>query len=79
MEFEKIVDVISEQMGIEKSSINENTNFINDLGADSLDIFQMISELEEIFDIEFLSEDMDSIKTVNDAITYIKAKYNKYD
>ena len=72
MEFEKIRDVISEQMNISKDSITEATTFKNDLNADSLDIFQIITELEEIFGMEFDNVAADGIRTVGEAADYIK-------
>ena len=72
MELDKIRDVIAEQMGIAKDSITENTTFKGDLNADSLDIFQIISELEEIFGMEFANEDAEKISTVGDAAEYVK-------
>ena len=72
MEFEKIRDAIAEQMGVAQDSITEKTAFKEDLNADSLDIFQIISELEEIFDLEFASEDAEKIRTVGDAVEYVK-------
>lgn len=72
MEFEKIREIISEQMSVDGEKITMETSFTEDLGADSLDIFQIISELEEVYDIEFISEDAENIKTVGDAVEYIK-------
>ncbi|MCL1788256.1 MAG: acyl carrier protein [Defluviitaleaceae bacterium] len=72
MEFDKIRDVIAEQMGIAKDSITPETNFQKDLNADSLDLFQIISELEDIFDMEFDNEDAEKIATVGDAAEYIQ-------
>ena len=72
MEFEKIRDVIAEQMGIDKDSITPETSFQGDLNADSLDIFQIISELEDVFGMEFANEDADSIRTVGDAARHVK-------
>ena len=73
MEFEKIRDIISEQMGIDKEKITPNTTFKNDLNADSLDIFQIISELEDEFGMQFSNEDAEGIVTVGDAAAYVKA------
>ena len=70
MEFEKVQEIIAEQMSIDKDTITMDTLF-EDLGADSLDIFQIITELEELYDIEFDTEDADKIKTVGDAVEYI--------
>lgn len=71
MEFEKVRDVIAEQMNISKDVISEDTPF-EDLVADSLDVFQIITELEEIYDMEFDTDDANKIKTVGDAVNYIK-------
>ena len=72
MEFEKIRDIISDQLSISKDRITLDTSFADDLGADSLDLFQIISELEEEFNMEFSNEAAESIKTVSDAVDYIK-------
>ena len=77
MEFEKIRDVILSQLGTQGGKltadmITPETSFIEDLGADSLDIFQIITELEEVFDLEFDDDDASDIKTVGDAVEYIK-------
>jgi acyl carrier protein len=76
MEFEKIRDVIAEQMNKPKNSITAETRFKEDLDADSLDIFQIISELEEVFGMEFSNEDAESIKTVGDAAKALKKALN---
>ncbi|MCL2577625.1 MAG: acyl carrier protein [Defluviitaleaceae bacterium] len=76
MEFEKIRDVIAEQMNKPKKLITEETRFTEDLNADSLDIFQIISELEEVFGMEFSNEDAEKIKTVGDAAEYVKKALN---
>jgi acyl carrier protein len=72
MEFEKIRDVIADQMNKPKDSITQETRFVEDLNADSLDIFQIVSELEEIFGMEFSNEDAEKIKTVGDAVEFLK-------
>ena len=69
MIFEKIRDIISEQLGIEKGSISPDTTF-EDLGMDSLDLFQIIVEMEEAFDIRI--EDGEEIKTVCQAVKYVE-------
>ena len=77
MEFDKIREVISEHMGISKDRISEDTTFIGDLNADSLDIFQVISELEEVFGMQFTNEDAENIKTVGDAAEFVKKAVSK--
>ncbi|MCL2016903.1 MAG: phosphopantetheine-binding protein [Defluviitaleaceae bacterium] len=77
MEFEKIRDVILSQMSaaggnITKEMITPETDFVTDLGADSLDVFQIITELEEVFEFEFDDSAVDQIRTVGDAAEYIK-------
>ena len=60
-----------DQLGIEASKITENSSFVDDLGADSLDIVELIMAFEEEFDIEIPDEDAEKIKTVGDAIRYL--------
>lgn len=72
MEFEKVRDIIAEQMNISADKITEATSFTDDLGADSLDIFQIISELEDEFGMEFSGEAAEKVATVGDAVKYIK-------
>jgi len=72
MEFEKIKQIIAEQMGKDESEITMDTHFVDDLGADSLDLFQIISELEEAFGIEFNQDDLDKVATVGDAVRYVQ-------
>lgn len=72
MVFEKIRSIISEQLNISEDKITPDTSFTDDLGADSLDLFQVISELEEEFDMEFSNDAAEKIKTVADAVEYIK-------
>ena len=70
METSTVIDIIAEQLGISSDEITEDTS-LADLGADSLDLFQVISALEEEFEITFNTDDTDKIKTVKDAIDYI--------
>lgn len=76
MEFEKIVSIISEQLGIKESEITMDSAFVNDLGADSLEIVEMIMALEEEFDMEFPDEEAENIVTVGDAVNYIRERLN---
>lgn len=69
MVFEKIREVIVEQLGVEEDEVTIETSF-DDLGVDSLDLFQIIIELEEAFNVRI--EDAEIIKTVEDAVTYIE-------
>ncbi len=71
MDKSQVIAIIAEQLGISENEITEETVFA-DLGADSLDLFQIISSLEEEFDIEFDNDEVEKIKTVGDAIEYVK-------
>ena len=77
MIFEKVKAIIAEQMNIAEDKITPQTSLTNDIGADSLDIFQMISVLEEEFDMEFSQDSAETIKTVNDLVAYIEAAMQK--
>ena len=70
--FEKIRDIIAEQLSVDPDEITEESSFIDDLGADSLDIVELIMALEEEFDMEIPDEDAEKISTVGDVIEYIK-------
>lgn len=72
MIFEKIRKVTAEELGIEEDTIKIDMSFQNDLGADSLDLFQIIMELEEEFNIQI--EDAEDIVTLEDAVSYVKRK-----
>ncbi|HOA80522.1 MAG TPA: acyl carrier protein [Defluviitaleaceae bacterium] len=72
MVFDKVKEIIAEQLNISESEITEDTSFQDDMGADSLDIFQIIMALEEEFDIEISNEDAEKITTVKDAVDYIQ-------
>ena len=72
MEFEKIKAIIAEVLNVDENEITMETTFTDDLGADSLDVFQIIMGLEEEFDIEIATEDAEKIVTVGDAVEQIK-------
>ena len=70
--FEKIKDVIVEQLGVDEKAVIMEASFIDDLGADSLDIVELIMALEEEFDMEIPDADAEKIVTVGDVVEYIK-------
>ena len=72
MEFEKIQNIIAEVLNVDKDEITMDTTFIEDLGADSLDVFQIIMGIEEEFDLEIPTEKAESILTVGDAVEAIR-------
>lgn len=76
MEFEKLKDIIVDVMGCKPDEITMDTTFVDDLGADSLDIFQIIMGIEDAFDIEIENEDAEKIATVGDAVEQIKNAVN---
>ena len=69
---EKVKEVIVEQLGVEDENIKLDTSFIDDLGADSLDIVELIMALEEEFDMQIPDSEAEKISTVNDVVEYIK-------
>ena len=72
MEFEKLQDIIADVLNVQKDEIKPETTFVDDLGADSLDIFQIIMGIEEEFDIEIDNDEAEKIVTVQDAVDQIK-------
>ena len=76
MEFEKLQQIIAEVLNVDASEVTMDTTFIDDLGADSLDVFQIIMGIEEEFDIEIPNEAAESIVTVADAVEQIKRALN---
>ena len=72
MEFEKLQDIIADVLNVQKEDIKPETTFVDDLGADSLDIFQIIMGIEEEFDIEIDNYEAEKIVTVQDAVDQIK-------
>ena len=76
MEFEKLQRIISEVLNIDADKITMDSTFIDDLGADSLDVFQIIMGIEEEFDIEIPNEAAEQIVTVGDAVEQIKNALN---
>ena len=71
---EKLIDIIVDKLGVDKSKVTSEARFIEDLGADSLDTVELIMQFEEDFDIEILDEDAEKILSVNQALDYITKK-----
>ena len=69
---EKVIEIVSEQMGVDKGEINRDTNFVNDLNADSLDTVELVMEFEDEFETSIPDEDAEKIQTVGQAIEFIK-------
>ena len=74
MVFEKVKSVIVEQLGIDEAEVTMEANFSDDLGVDSLEIFEIVMSLEEAFEIEIPNEDIENIKDVKGIVKYIEAK-----
>lgn len=72
MEFEKLQGIIADVLNVQKEEIKPETTFVDDLGADSLDLMQIVMGIEEEFDIEIDSEEAEKILTVQDAVDQIK-------
>lgn len=69
---DKVKSIIIEQLGVEEAEIKMESSFVDDLGADSLDIVELIMALEEEFDLEIPDEDAEKIRTVGDSVKYIQ-------
>lgn len=76
MEFEKLQNIVAEVLNVEPEEVTMSSTFVDDLGADSLDVFQIIMGIEEEFDIEIPSEVAEKIATVGDAVEQIKNALN---
>ena len=76
MQFEKLREIIADVMNIDEKEIKEDSSFENDLGADSLDVFQIIMGIEDAFDIEIDNDEAEKIVTVGDAVEQIKNATN---
>ena len=74
---ERVKNIIVEQLGVEADQVKPEAQFVNDLGADSLDTVELIMALEEEFDIEIPDDKADKIKTVGEAVSYIEANAKK--
>ncbi len=69
---ERVIDIVAEQLGVDRDKITRDSNFVNDLGADSLDTVELVMELEEEFDINIPDEAAEKIQTVGQAIDHIE-------
>ena len=76
MEFQKLKEIIADVLNANENDITMETTFVDDLGADSLDVFQIIMGIEEAFEIEIENEDAEKIVTVGDAVEQIKNAIN---
>ena len=70
---EKVKEIVAESLNVEESTLSETTSFKEDLGADSLDLFEMVMAFEEAFEVEIPSEDLEQITTVGDVVKYIES------
>ena len=70
---ERVIEIVCEQMGASRDKISQETSFIQDLGADSLDTVELVMEFEDEFDLNIPDEDAEKIQTVGDAISYIES------
>jgi len=74
---EKVKEIIVEQLGVDESQVDDSASFVDDLGADSLDIVELVMAFEEAFDLDIPDEDAEKLSTVKHAIDYIEAKSAK--
>jgi len=74
---EKVIDIVSDQMGVDKSEITRETSFVNDLNADSLDTVELVMEFEDEFELSIPDEEAEKIQTVGQAIDHITANASK--
>ena len=70
---EKVKEIVAESLNVEESTLSETTSFKEDLGGDSLDLFEMVMAFEEAFEVEIPSEDLEQITTVGDVVKYIES------
>ncbi len=73
----KVIEIVAEQMSVDKSEITRETSFVNDLNADSLDTVELVMEFEDEFEISIPDEEAEKIQTVGQAIDYIREHCNK--
>ena len=69
---EKVIDIVAEELAVDRDEVTEDSSFIEDLGADSLDVVELVMAFEEEFDVEIPDEDAEDIRTVDDAVSYLE-------
>ncbi len=74
---QKVKQIIVEQLGVDENQVDSTASFVDDLGADSLDIVELVMAFEEAFDLDIPDEDAEKIQTVKDAVDYIEGKKGK--
>ncbi|MGD0000779.1 MAG: acyl carrier protein [Bryobacteraceae bacterium] len=74
---DKVKQIIVEQLGVDEAQVDSTASFVDDLGADSLDIVELVMKFEEDFELDIPDEDAENIKTVKDAVEYIEKKKGK--
>ena len=75
--FEKVRDIVVEELSVDAAQVTPNATFMEDLGADSLDVVELVMRFEEEFDVEIPDEDAEKIQTVSQAVKYIEDKTEK--
>ena len=69
---DRVIDIVAEELAVDRDEITEDSSFIEDLGADSLDVVELVMAFEEEFDVEIPDEDAEDIRTVEDAVSYLE-------
>lgn len=77
MVFDKVRDIVAEQLDVEADNVAMESSIVDDLGADSLDVVDLVMSIEEEFDVEIPDEDVENIKTVGDIVKYVEANANE--
>ena len=72
--YEEVKKVVVDQLGVNEAEVTQKASFVDDLGADSLDVIELVMQFEDAFDIEIADEDAENIKTVKDVLDYIETK-----
>ena len=75
--FAEVAEIIADKLGVAETEITEKANFVSDLGADSLDVVELVMEIEKKFDINIPDHDAETFKTVGDAVEYLSSKLEK--